>query len=222
MGKTREPQGRAGAARASAGLALACLVPAVVAATCACAPAAAAAPEPGPIETASAPGESLIGKPVPDWGELRFLDPPDHRTPGDFRGRVTLVRFWTSNCPRCRASAVTLRDWTRLYRHLGLVVIGVYLPKTRGEVTSDADVRKFAKDIGLDAVLAVDPDWDALGLLWKHGGHRHTVSVSLLVDREGIVRAVHGGGRMSYDAPPDQRSEFEAFSRVLEREFTSI
>ena len=103
-----------------------------------------------------------------------------------------------------------------------MVVVGVYLPHARHQKVKDADVRTAAKNIGLDAVLAADPDWDALTRLWKHAGERYAVSVSLLVDRDGIVRAVHRGGRMATDAPPDQAAEYRAFSDILRREIHSI
>lgn len=166
--------------------------------------------------------EKLVGKPVPDWGDLHFVDAPAHRRPEDFRGKVMVIRFWTSDCPRCRASAATLRDWTRQYRKDGLVVVGVYLPHSRHERVKDSDVRGAARNIGLDAILAADPGWDALTRLWNHAGERYAVSISLLVDRDGVVRAVHRGGRMALDAPADQAAEYRAFSDILRREIHSI
>jgi len=161
------------------------------------------------------PPTSLLDQPLPEWGELHFLDPPNQRHPVDFRGHVMVIRFWTEGCPRCKASATTLADWTHRYGERGLVVIGIYLPKEKQSV-EDSTVRQAARDLGLDALLSVDQDWSALRHLWEHGGSRFSVSVSLLVDRHGIVRAVHRGGYLT-ETRASSREETHGFRLAMER-----
>ena len=153
----------------------------------------------------------LVDQPLADWGGLRFLDEPEHRTLGDFRGKVLVVRFWTAGCPRCRASAATLREWSRRYRDRDFEVIAILLPM-KGKVYSDDELRTIVRNTGWNATVAVDQDWSALKTLWNASGPRYSVSVGLLVDRDGIVRAVHHGGYLS-----DGRSETENFHDALDR-----
>jgi thiol-disulfide isomerase/thioredoxin len=168
------------------------------------------------IDTFTTASNSLVGKPLSDWGDLHFVDGPSHRSPNDFRGHVTIVRFWTAGCPRCRASAATLAEWTRRYQAQGLEVVAILLPNKGRDVPSDERVRSIADGMGWVATLAVDDDWSALDRVWAHSGPRYAVSVGLLVDRDGIVRAVHHGGYLS-ETDPRGRAETMNFRRALQR-----
>lgn len=159
-------------------------------------------------------GADVLGKRLPDWGDLHFVDAPSHRKLSDFKGKVVLIRFWTDQCPFCRASAPVLSGWGDEYRDKGLVVIDIYHPKPPRAV-SDEEVRAYAKRIGMRGILAVDPRWSALEKLWLRGQDRAYTSASLLVDREGIVRAVHRGGYLSQDGSDADRREAEAFEKSL-------
>jgi len=170
--------------------------------------------EPDTFTTAT---NALVGKPLADWGDLRFLEEPTHRSLADFHGRVVVVRFWTAGCSRCRASAATLAQWAHRYRDQGLEVVAVLLPKKNSALPSDERVRTIVQDMGWNATIAVDnSDWSALGRLWAHSGPRYAVSVGLLVDRDGIVRAVHHGGYLS-ETDPRGRAETTVFRAQLER-----
>jgi thiol-disulfide isomerase/thioredoxin len=162
----------------------------------------------------AAEGEDVLGKRLPDWGDLHFVDAPAHRKPADFKGKVVLIRFWTDQCPYCRASAPVLSHWGDEYGDKGLVVIDIYHPKPPHAV-SDDEVRAYAKHIGMRGILAVDPKWSALEKLWLRGHDRAYTSASLLVDREGIVRAVHRGGYLSQDGSDDDRRQAQAFERSV-------
>lgn len=169
-----------------------------------------------PADTDNVSASVLVGQPIADWGELHFVDPPGHRTAADFRGDVMIVRFWTAGCPRCKASAATLGDWESRYGDRGLVVIGILLPKDKKSM-DDGAVRDAARDMRWNAVLAIDPGWSALRQLWNRGGDRFSVSISLLVDRHGIVRAVHHGGYLEETDP-----ETRAFEREMEKALSEV
>jgi hypothetical protein len=166
-------------------------------------------------DTFTTASNSLVGKPLADWGDLHFVDGP-RRSPRDFRGHVMIVRFWTAGCPRCRASAATLSEWTRRYQGQGFDVVAILLPNKGQDVPSDERVRTIADSMGWNAKLAVDDDWSALERVWDHSGPRYAVSVGLLVDRDGIVRAVHHGGYLS-ETDPRGRTETMNFRRTLQR-----
>ena len=169
------------------------------------------------IDTFTTGTNALVGKPLAEWGSLRFLDAPTARTARDFRGHVMVIRFWMAGCPRCRASAATLSEWARRYQGQGLEVLAILLPKKGSPIPSDPRVRSIAEDVGWDATLAVDDDdWSALGHVWAGSGPRYAVSVGLLVDRDGIVRAVHHGGYFS-ETDPRGRAETRSFRRALEQ-----
>ena len=153
----------------------------------------------------------LVDQPLADWGDLRFVDEPTHRSLGDFRGKVLVVRFFMAGCPRCRASAATLAEWSRRYRGRDFEAIAILLPKN-DKVYADDQLLSIARNMGWNATLAVDQDWSVLKKLWNASGPRYSVSVGLLVDRDGIVRAVHHGGYLS-----DGRAETAHFRAVLER-----
>jgi thiol-disulfide isomerase/thioredoxin len=167
------------------------------------------------VDTFTTASNPLVGKPLADWGELHFVDGPSHRSPDDFRGHVTIVRFWTAGCPRCRASAATLAEWSRLYQGQGLQVVAILLPNKSRDIPSDEKVRSIANGMGWNATLAVDDDWSALQRVWDSSGPRYAVSVGLLVDRDGIVRAVHHGGYLS-ETDPRGRAETMNFRRALQ------
>jgi len=162
-------------------------------------------------DTFTSVSNPLVDQPLADWGDLHFLDQPEHRTLGDFRGKVLVVRFFTAGCPRCRASAATLSAWSRRYRGRDFEVIAILLPM-KGKVYSDDEARTIGRDMGWNATVAVDQDWSVLKKLWNASGPRYSVSVGFLVDRDGIVRAVHHGGYVS-----DGRPETENFHAVLDR-----
>jgi len=165
-------------------------------------------------DSADPEGSDVLGKRLPDWGDLRFVDAPVHRKPADFKGKVLVIRFWTDQCPFCRASAPVLTGWGDKYRDKGLVVIDIYHPKPPHAVTDD-EVRAYAKRIRLRGLLAVDERWSALEKLWLRGQDRAYTSATLLVDREGVVRAVHRGGYLSQDGSDDDRQQAQAFERSL-------
>src|SRR5262249_10950678 len=112
-------------------------------------------------DSADPEGSDVLGKRLPDWGDLRFVDAPVHRKLADLKGKVLVIRFWTDQCPFCRASAPVLTGWGDKYRDKGLVVIDIYHPKPPHAVTDD-EVRAYAKRIRLRGLLAVDERWSAL------------------------------------------------------------
>ena len=67
----------------------------------------------------------------------------------------------------------------------------------------------------MPGMLAVDEKWSALERLWLRGVDRPFTSATLLVDREGIVRAVHRGGFLSEDGSDADRRAARAFERAV-------
>lgn len=102
---------------------------------------------------------------------------------GDARGEVQVVDFWATWCDPCRDQLPALERLARARAAEGLRVYAVAVDEDRAQ---------------LDAFLAATP----LGLtvLWDKGGARHSerldvqrLPTTFLVDRAGVVRAVHQG-----------------------------
>jgi peroxiredoxin len=110
------------------------------------------------------------------------------------RGKVVLIRWWTApGCPYCEASAPALNEFSRRYRDRGLVVVGIYHHKSETPLTVD-HVKKQARKLGLTFPVAIDPKWTTLRRWWLDRHNRGWTSVTILLDRRGIVRHVHPGG----------------------------
>ncbi|HET9314922.1 MAG TPA: TlpA disulfide reductase family protein [Vicinamibacteria bacterium] len=94
-----------------------------------------------------------------------------------YRGRVVVLNFWATWCEPCRDEMPSLQ---RLGRHLAgqpFAILGV----NYGE--SDARVAEFARRLGLDFPVLLDPNQDA-PRAWRV----RVLPASFVVDREGRVR----------------------------------
>jgi thiol-disulfide isomerase/thioredoxin len=118
---------------------------------------------------------------------------------------VVLVRWWTApGCPYCAATAPALNEFHARYKDKGLEVVGLYHHKSDAPL-DPAQVKGSAEEFGFRFPVAVDPGWKTLKRWWLGGGDRKWTSVSFLLDRRGVVRFVHPGGRYAkgdrdYDA----------------------
>ena len=110
-----------------------------------------------------------------------------------FRGKVTLIRWWTDGCSLCSATAPALRKLRQKYAVRSFQVIGVYHPKPPGDVDLER-VQRAAAELGFTFPVAVDADWKALRRWWLDQGRRDWTSVSFVIDKRGVIRYVHRGG----------------------------
>jgi peroxiredoxin len=136
-------------------------------------------------------GREVLGRPAPPleldaWLGSRKLEMTD------LRGKVVLLRWWTSGCELCEATAPALRKLQHKYESQGLQVIGVYHPKPAGS-TDMSVVDNEARRKQFTFPIAVDAHWSALRRWWLDRKRDYT-SVSFLVDRRGNIRYVHPGG----------------------------
>ena len=162
-------------------------------------------------------GADLIGRPAPRWSFDRWI-----RTrplaPASLRGKVVLLRWWTEGCHYCAATLPVIERERRLHDADGLVVIGVYHPKPPREVT-DRHVLDVADRLGFGGPIAVDTRWSTLERYWLDGHpDRQWTSVSFLIDRNGIIRWVHGGGEYHPSDDPRHAAcalEYRGFERAL-------
>lgn len=137
-------------------------------------------------------GVELLDTRAPDWSFTRWVGPP--LSLAELRGKVVLVRWWTGGCHFCASTLPELDALRRRHADDGLVVIGVFHPKPPREV-SDRHILAVAKRLGFGGPIAVDREWATLDRYWLAGHpERAWTSVSFLIDRDGVIRWVHGGG----------------------------
>jgi thiol-disulfide isomerase/thioredoxin len=103
---------------------------------------------------------------------------------------VTLYRWWTNECPFCKATLPGLEKFRQKYGEKGLKIVAVYHPKPPRQV-QDSLILKAASNIGYHGAIAVDPNWSQLKKTYP--GNRGATSISVLVDKDGIIRFVHPG-----------------------------
>ncbi len=172
--------------------------------------------EPGPDPDS---GAEMIGRPAPEWAFTRWAGPAVARE--SLRGKVVLLRWWTVGCHFCESTLPEIESLRKRYGKDGFVAIGVFHPKPPGPVR-DADVKRAAAKRGFHGPLAVDEDWETLSRYWLAGNpDRNWTSVSFLLDGDGNVAWVHGGGEYHRGGDPKharcaaQADELEATIRRL-------
>lgn len=165
-------------------------------------------------------GAELIGTPAPAWTFDRFLrtKPLSLRS---LKGKVVLVRWWTEGCHFCRATLPVIERLRERDAVKGLVVLGVFHPKPPRPV-KDRHVLDLAADLGFGGPIAVDGSWKTLDRYWLAANpERNWTSVSFLIDRQGMIRWVHGGGEYHPNDEP-QHARCDAQYRELERALAEV
>jgi peroxiredoxin len=144
-------------------------------------------------KTVSAANKNLIGTKALDWEVSDWLNSPPVKLK-DLSGKVVLVRWWTAGCPFCVATAPALQEFYQEFKPHGLEVIGFYHHKS-DEPLKKEEVYSYAKNLGFNFPIAIDYHWQTLKAWWLNTGDRDWTSVSFLIDRKGIIRHIHPGGK---------------------------
>lgn len=96
----------------------------------------------------------------------------------NYKGKVTLVNFWATWCPPCRAEMPDLIRWQREYRGKGLRIIGITYPPTRLQ-----EVRQFTRSIGVNYPILIGTK--KTKALFDPG---EAMPLTIIIDREGRIR----------------------------------
>lgn len=126
----------------------------------------------------------LVGAEAPDF-VLKSVSGENYRL-SEYRGDVVIVSFWATWCGDCRAQLTELAEWHGTYQGAGLRLLAVSLDRNFG------DARDTASALGLEYPVLHDAELEV--------GKRYDVGsmpVSVLVDRDGVVRDVVEGYRRS-------------------------
>ena len=133
-----------------------------------------------------------VGAPAPDFS----CDPCLNHAPfklSSLRGKVVLVDFWEYTCINCIRTFPYLRRWDRLYRPLGLVIVGVHTPEFEfGK--NPARVADATKRFGFEFPVAIDSDYK----IW-YAFHNEAWPADYLIDKNGSIVYMHiGEGEYGY------------------------
>lgn len=128
--------------------------------------------------------KELIGQRRPDFELNDFADRPVPISRYD--GQVVLINFWASWCPPCRKEIPEFIDVYNLYHSEGFEIIGIAIDDKR-------DAEEFIKKIpSLDYPQLIGFD-DAIEVAKQFGNRTGNLPYSVLLDRQGIIRAVRAG-----------------------------
>lgn len=122
----------------------------------------------------------LVNQPAPAFSRLDL----DHNRVrlAAYRGKVVLLNFWATWCAPCRIEMPRFVDWQQRYRSEGLQILGVSIDD------DDVPVRPFVEKLKLNYPVVMG---DAR--LGERYGGVLGVPVTLLIDRQGIIRARFDG-----------------------------
>jgi cytochrome c biogenesis protein CcmG/thiol:disulfide interchange protein DsbE len=135
-------------------------------------------PAGGQAPDSTPPGDLLVNRPAPAFTRKDLDGRPI--TLAKYRGKVVLLNFWATWCGPCLVEMPQFAQWQR--ERPNLEVIGVSMDDAPGPVLRAR--RKF----GLPYPVVMG---DAkLGRLY---GGVYGLPVTLLIDKQGIVRARHRG-----------------------------
>ncbi|MDX1610324.1 MAG: TlpA disulfide reductase family protein [Halofilum sp. (in: g-proteobacteria)] len=123
--------------------------------------------------------------------ELPGLD-GQPRSLAEFDGRVILLNFWATWCPPCLEEIPALSALQAQLGNRGLQVIGLALDEREA-------TREFAAELGIDYPVLIGGD-AAFALSERFGNLPATLPYTAVIDREGIIRAVHRGALTQSEA----------------------
>ena len=128
----------------------------------------------------------LVGQPAPDFA-LRSLDNANLRL-SEHLGEVVVVNFWATWCGPCRQEMPLLDEMYNKYRRAGLVLLSVNIDDEPGRAVEMARTLKISYPVLFDSRKEVSRAYQV-----------GTMPVTVLIDREGVVRYVSEGYKPGYE-----------------------
>jgi len=144
---------------------------------------------PGPAD-----GSELVGRRFDEWHLAGWAN-TGGASPSlaDLRGRVVVVRFWTTGCPFCEETMPALQRLSEELRDQPVTFVGAFHAKPEA---SEQDLTRPLQAISswkIGFPLAIDREWRTLRAWWLDGAHRHASSVTFVLGKDGRVVHVHPG-----------------------------
>jgi peroxiredoxin len=139
-------------------------------------------------------GHELIGTEPREWQFAEWAN-----TNGapmslhDLRGRVVVVRFWTTGCPFCEKTMPALQRLSEELRDQPVTVVGAFHAKPESSQRDLGKPREVTRTWGVTFPLAIDREWRTLRSWWLDSAHRHATSVTFVIGKDGRVAHIHPG-----------------------------
>lgn len=139
-------------------------------------------------------GREMIGRALPEWHLEQWLDGAP-RTLASLRGRVVVVRFWTSpGCPFCEKTLPAIETLAVEMKGEPVTFVGAFHSKPVEAYPSLDEPAKVLEEWGVHFPVALDPQWKTLQAWWyADGAHRHASSVTFVIGKDGKVLHIHPG-----------------------------
>jgi peroxiredoxin len=128
----------------------------------------------------------IIGSPAPDFA-LRSMSGANVRL-SEHLGEVVLINFWATWSGPSRQEMPLLEGLYAKYQRAGLVMLGINIDEDAAEAAEMAKTLQVSYPILFDARKEVSRAYQ-LG----------TMPVTVLIDREGVVRYVSEGFKPGYE-----------------------
>ena len=115
-------------------------------------------------------------------------------------GDVVLVRWWTGpHCQLCITSSSVLNEFHNEFGKMGLKIIGFYHHKSLESLNKEKVLNNI-ENLRFKFPVAIDHGWKTLRTWWlESGGVREFTSVTFILDRKGVIRYIHPGGKYEKD-----------------------
>lgn len=128
----------------------------------------------------------LLGQPASDFA-LRSLGGENIRL-SEQLGEVVIINFWATWCGPCRQEMPLLDEIYSKYRRAGLVLLSVNIGGDR------ARAAEMVRTLGVTYPVLLD-DRNEVAKAYQIG----TMPLTVLIDREGVVRYVSDGYKPGYE-----------------------
>lgn len=140
----------------------------------------------GIIAASSLAASDLAGQVAPDF-VLKSATGENLRL-SEYRGDVVMINFWATWCGPCRQEMPLLNELFNRYQRVGFHLLGVNI---------DDDSRRamqMVEDLGVSFPVLFDETKEVSKLYQVEA-----MPVTVIVDREGVVRYVHHGYKPGYE-----------------------
>jgi thiol-disulfide isomerase/thioredoxin len=128
----------------------------------------------------------LIGQPAPDFA-LRSFGGENLRL-SEHLGEVVVINFWATWCGPCRQEMPLLDEIYVKYRRAGLVLLSVNIDEQREPAVEMAKTLQVSYPVLFDGLKTVSKSYQV-----------GAMPVTVLIDREGLVRYVSEGYKPGYE-----------------------
>jgi peroxiredoxin len=147
-----------------------------------------------PLLVAVTPARATLtpAAPAPDF-TLRRMGGGNLRL-AEQRGMVVMVNFWATWCGPCRQEMPHLNRLYQKYQGAGFTLLGVNVDE------EPRNAESLARQLGVNFPVLLDQD-KAVSRLYD----LVTMPSTVMIDRDGRVRAVHRGYRDGYENTYDQQ-----------------